>query len=103
MSASDIAATALLAVGVAVELCCAVGVLWMRDAYDRLHYSGPASTVGAAAVAAEGLATISLKAILVAALLAVANAAVTHATARAMWIRRHGRWRLPCEDDDERP
>ena len=36
----------LLAIGVAVELACCVGVLVMGDAYDKLHYLGPATIVG---------------------------------------------------------
>src|SRR5436305_1745217 len=36
----------LLALGVACELLCCVGVVVMRTTYDRLHYSGAGATVG---------------------------------------------------------
>jgi monovalent cation/proton antiporter MnhG/PhaG subunit len=90
---SDAAAAVLLAVGVLVELSCCVGVLLMRDAYDKLHYTGPAAILGPAAVAAaivirEGVGQAGIKAVLVALLLIVANPVLAHATGRALYIRQ---------------
>jgi monovalent cation/proton antiporter MnhG/PhaG subunit len=64
----------------------------MRNVYDRLHYTGPAATVGPAAVAAavvleESFSSAGVKAIMVALVLAAANPVVVHATARAVWSR----------------
>jgi len=83
----------LLAIGVIVELACCIGVLVMGDAYDKLHYLGPATIVGpvciaAAIVAQEAFDQAGVKSLLTAALLIVAGPVLTHATARAMSIRR---------------
>ena len=40
MSTSHVIATVLLGVGVLLELFAVLGVVVMRDAYDRLHYVG---------------------------------------------------------------
>jgi monovalent cation/proton antiporter MnhG/PhaG subunit len=84
---------ALLAFGVVVELACCVGVLVMGDAYDKLHYLGPATIVGpvcisAAIVVRESLDQAGVKSLLTAGLLIVAGPVLTHATARAMSIRQ---------------
>ena len=83
----------LLVLGVAIELACCVGVLVMGDAYDKLHYLGPATTLGpvciaGAVVAREALGQAGVKSILTAALLVVAGPVLAHATARAMSIRQ---------------
>ena len=51
MTAREVAVAVLLTLGVATELVCCVGVLAMRGAYDKLHYTAPATTVGALAIA----------------------------------------------------
>jgi len=83
----------LLAIGVAVELACCIGVLVMGDAYDKLHYLGPATIVGPVCIAAaivtqESLDQAGVKSLLTAGLLIVAGPVLTHATARAMSIRQ---------------
>ena len=93
MNLSSIGIVALLVVGVAIELACCVGVLVMRDAHDKLHYIGPAAILGPIAVAGaivlrESLSQPGVKAILTALLLIVANPVLTHATGRALYIRR---------------
>jgi len=93
MSPSTIAVVILLVVGVGIELACCIGVLVMRDAHDKLHYIGPAAILGPIAVAGaivirESLSQAGVKAIITAALLIVANPVLTHATARALYIRR---------------
>jgi multicomponent Na+:H+ antiporter subunit G len=84
----DAIATALLVAGVAVELLACAGVVLMRDALDRLHYTG-AGTVAALLVAAAVLvrASFSLigdKAILLAAFVLVTAPVLTHFTAQAI-------------------
>ncbi len=106
MSATDAAATALLAVGVLAVLVSVVGVLVMRDPYDRLHYTGPANTVAPIAIAAaaalsEGLTAASLKAGLICAIVLFTSPLLVHATARAGRVREHGRW-LVRDAEEER-
>jgi len=93
MTASSIAVAILLSFGVAVELCCCVGVLVMDDAFDKLHYLGPATIVGPGAIAAaivvrESFSQAGVKALLVVGLLIVASPILSHATARALYIRQ---------------
>ena len=98
----------LLGVGVASVLLSCLGVLVMRDALDRLHFTAPAGTIAPVVVAVavlveEPLSSAGIKAVLVAVLIVVTTPVLSHATARAARIREHGRWRmLPRElRDDE--
>jgi len=93
MSASSVAVAVLVGLGVVIELGCCIGVLVMDDAYDKLHYLGPAAIVGplfiaAAVVVAEALSQAGIKALLTAVLLIVASPVLSHATARALYIRQ---------------
>jgi monovalent cation/proton antiporter MnhG/PhaG subunit len=97
LSASGVLAGALLVLGVLVCLGSSLGVLVMRDAYDRLHFTGPANTVGAAAVGAaviveQGLSAASVKVGLILVIVGFTNPLLVHATARAGRIREHGHW-----------
>jgi monovalent cation/proton antiporter MnhG/PhaG subunit len=78
----------LLALGVALELVCCIGVVVMRTTFDRLHYAGAATTVPAFLVLAavlvrEGLSSGGLQAIAAVALMFLLNPVLTTATARA--------------------
>ena len=55
MSARTASADVLLALGVLAELLCVLGVVWMRDALDRLHFAGAGTTVGPLLVGAAVL------------------------------------------------
>lgn len=95
MKVSDIAAILLLVIGVGVVVLSCVGVLVMRNAFDRLHYVGPASIVGPVAIAAavvvkESLSQSGIKAILIAVVLLFISPVLTHATARAAYVRQFG-------------
>jgi monovalent cation/proton antiporter MnhG/PhaG subunit len=97
MSPRGLLVAALLVVGVGVTLAACVGVLVMRDAYDRLHYTAPATTIAPLAIAAaivleEQFSAAGIKALLVALALLVTNPVLTHATARAARIRQLGEW-----------
>jgi monovalent cation/proton antiporter MnhG/PhaG subunit len=99
VSARHAIAGALLAAGIAIELLSCLGALRARDAYDRLHYLGPATTLGAfliclAVLVNEGFDQAGDKALLLAAILATCGPVLTHATARAARIRAAGRWEL---------
>ena len=93
MNLPHVLSIALVSFGVAVELACCLGVLIMRDVYDKLHYTGPAAILGPLAFAAgivvtEGFSQAGIKAILVAVFLIIANPVLTHATGRAFYIRQ---------------
>ena len=88
----DLVVGALVGAGVAVQLLVCLGVVLMRDALDRLHYTG-ASTLGVAClcvavVVSESASLIGLKAILTAAFMLLTGPVVVHATARAIHLHR---------------
>lgn len=89
MSGEQLAAQVLLWIGVASEVVCCVGVLWMRDVFDRLHYASagsglPPLLIGAAvALAGVGTASGTVEATTAGAVVVLAGPVVTHATARA--------------------
>jgi monovalent cation/proton antiporter MnhG/PhaG subunit len=96
----------LLAFGVGVTLLSCLGVLVMRDPYDRLHYTGPAAVLAPVAIAAavvleEQLSAAGIKALLIALVLVVTNPVLGHATARAARIRQFGEWRVREEERNE--
>jgi multicomponent Na+:H+ antiporter subunit G len=98
VSLSEGVAFTLLSLGGLVELLSIVGVLAMPHVYDRLHFLGPATTVGPILVAGAVLARESLShqgivAVLVALFLWVSGAVLTHATARAARVGELGDWR----------
>jgi monovalent cation/proton antiporter MnhG/PhaG subunit len=97
VSATDAIVYALLASGVAVELIACVGVIVMRDTYDRIHFLAPTSLgamlIAAAVWVSEGPSIIALKATLIAAFLLVGSPALAHVMARAARIHELGDWR----------
>lgn len=103
MNPRSLAVAVLLTVGVGVELACCLGVLVMRGAYDKLHYTAPATTIGSLAIALavvveESLSQAGIKALLIFATLLAANPVLTHATARAARVRQLGRWQPDAGD-----
>ena len=103
MSLRELAVGGLLLVGVAVTLLSCLGVLLMRDAFDRLHYTTPAATIAPVTIAAavvleERLSAAGIKAVLIALVLVVTNPVLGHATARAARIRQFGEWTVREED-----
>jgi monovalent cation/proton antiporter MnhG/PhaG subunit len=103
----DAVVAVLLVVGVGSVLLSCLGVLVMRDALDRLHFTAPASTIAPVALAVavlveEPLSSAGIKAVLVALLILVTTPALTHATARAARVREHGGWKpLPGEKRED--
>jgi multicomponent Na+:H+ antiporter subunit G len=103
LSPSELAVIVLLVIGVAVTWLSCLGVLLMRDAYDRLHYTGPAAVVAPVAIAAavvveERLSAAGIKALLIALVLVATNPVLGHATARAARIRELGEWTVREEE-----
>jgi monovalent cation/proton antiporter MnhG/PhaG subunit len=84
----SMAVDVLLALGVVLELLCCVGVLVMRDVFDRLHYATagttvPAFLVLAAVLVREHVSSGGLQAIAAVAILFLLNPILVTATARA--------------------
>jgi multicomponent Na+:H+ antiporter subunit G len=105
MTPRAVTGVALLVLGVGIELACCVGVLVMRGVYDKLHYTAPATTLGAFAIAGavvlrEPVVQFGIKSVLVALVLLITNPLLTHATARAARIRRFGAWTVQEEEDE---
>ncbi len=86
----------LLFGGVLMLLVCALGVLVMGSAYDRLHYASAAgwgaALIALAILVRESLSLIADKALFTAAILVVCGPVLSHATARAGRIRERGAW-----------
>ncbi len=101
---TDVLVWSLVVLGTVVQVLCVLGVLLARNPYDRLHFTGPASTIAPVAFALavivdEGPVTqAGVKSVLTALALVVLNGVLVHATARAARIREHGTWRLLPEE-----
>ena len=98
MTARDIAVDVLLAVAVAIVLASSVGVLVMRDAYQKVHYLTPAGmvapvVVGVAVLVRSGLTSDTVETGLALMFLLIFSPFLTHATVRAIRIRETGDWR----------
>jgi multisubunit Na+/H+ antiporter MnhG subunit len=94
VTARQHAENVLLALGVGCELLCALGLLVMRNALDRLHYVMASTGLGsmlivAAVVVHESFKSSGINAIVVGIVLLLGNSVLAHATARM--IRRRGR------------
>jgi multicomponent Na+:H+ antiporter subunit G len=104
LSVRHIAELLLLSMGVASSMFSAIGILAVRNFYERLHYTGPISTTGVAAIGAavlvrEGISTPSIKVVLIVLVILAMNPVLTHATARAARVRRLGQWEAQEEEN----
>ena len=104
MSGREIVADCLLGLAVAVVLGSSVGILVMRDAYQKLHYVTPAALVapiivGLAILAQSGLTENTAETALALVFIVIAGPFLTHATIRAARIRETGDWRPGCGQD----
>jgi monovalent cation/proton antiporter MnhG/PhaG subunit len=95
VSLHDLAIDVLVAAGVAGELLCCLGLVLMRNVFDRLHYAMASTTVppfliAAAVVVEEDWTQPGINALLVAVALFVINPVLATATARAARARRFG-------------
>lgn len=103
MSVPDIAVYVLLAIGLLSFLLTALGLVLIKDFYEKVHFLSPGSLIGAIAIPAavvvhEGVSQAGVKAILIAILLVWANPVISHATVRAGRIRRNEQWQ-PAEGE----
>jgi multisubunit Na+/H+ antiporter MnhG subunit len=82
----------LLALGVAAELVCCVGVLAMSGPFDRLHYAAAGTSVGpflilGAVLVREGVTSGGLETIAAVSILFLLNPTLVVATSRAArWL-----------------
>src|SRR5436853_5625761 len=97
----SVVATVLLIAGGALQVLAVLGLVVMRNAFDRLHYVGLAGygalLIGVAIVVRESFSLIGDKALFTGALLVAGGSVLAHVTARSLQIRRHGDWRHGIE------
>jgi multisubunit Na+/H+ antiporter MnhG subunit len=100
-------ATVLLVLGVILELFAVLGVVAMRDAFDRLHYVGLAGygalLIAIAILVDQSWSLIGDKALATAGLLLVIGPVMVHTTARSFRTRKRGDWREGIEKEAESP
>jgi monovalent cation/proton antiporter MnhG/PhaG subunit len=93
----------LLIAGVSVAWFSVIGLILMRDFYERLHFLAPISTLGILCITA-GIVVNELgsqggiKAVLCCVAVLVLNPVLTQATARAGRVRDFGRWTIRPEE-----
>jgi multisubunit Na+/H+ antiporter MnhG subunit len=94
----DIFSDILLGLAVLVVVGASVGVLVMRDAYQKLHFAAPAALVAPALVALavmvqHGVYEMTGESFLALLFMIVAGPFLSHATVRAIRVREKGDWR----------
>lgn len=104
MTAHPIITGILLAGAVALAFLCSLGVLVMRDALQRLHFSAAVVSISAGLIAIavwieDADAQARIKVVLIAGVLFLMNTVLTQATARAVHIHRTGHWPPRPEDN----
>lgn len=102
----QVAADALLAVAVLIVAASALGLLFMPDAFAKLHYVTPAAIVAPVFVAVailvrEGLDENSGETFLSLFFMVIAGPYLSHATIRAIRVRQRGDWRMRPADRDK--
>ncbi len=102
--ARDIVADILLVMAVAVVIGASLGVLVMRDPYQKLHFVTPAALVAPVLVALAVLVQMGLyentgETWLALLFMVIAGPFLSHATIRAIRIREKGDWRLGREGE----
>lgn len=103
MTGRDVAADVLLGLAVSVVLISSLGVLVMRDVYQKPHLVTPISLIAPALVAVavlvqQGYSENTVETWLALLFLFVAGPFLTHATIRAARIRETEDWRRRCDD-----
>jgi multicomponent Na+:H+ antiporter subunit G len=97
VNAHDLVIDVLVAAGVVGELLCCVGLVVMRDVFDRIHFAMASTTIppfliAAAVLVEEDWTQPGINALVIAAVLFLVNPMVAHATARAARARRLGQF-----------
>ncbi len=94
----ELAADVFLGLAAAIVAVSSVGVLMMRDAYQKLHFAGPVVVVSPVLVTVAvwlhaGNTATTLEAMLALLFVITAGPVLTHATVRAARVRETGDWR----------
>jgi multicomponent Na+:H+ antiporter subunit G len=108
VTAQQVLADILLGLAVAIVLASSVGILVMRDPYQKLHYVTPVAVlaplaVGLAVLAQSGWSVNSAQAWLAVLFMLIGGPFLSHATIRAARIREHGDWRPGARPGETRP
>ncbi|HEU5392079.1 MAG TPA: monovalent cation/H(+) antiporter subunit G [Streptosporangiaceae bacterium] len=103
MIARDVVAYLLLGLAVLVVAGAGLGILLMRDAYQKLHFVTPAALVAPilvtlALLVRSGLNENTGETCLALVFLIVAGPYLSHATMRAIRVREKGDWRPEKEN-----
>jgi multisubunit Na+/H+ antiporter MnhG subunit len=102
----EVTALVLLIAGGILQVLAVIGMLVMRDVYDRLHYIGLAAfgafLIAVAIVFRESFSLIGDKALLVGLVLIVTGPILVQTTVRSFLIREHGDWRAKIPESAER-
>ena len=105
MSFSHIAVTVLLIAGVTLQLFAVLGMVVMRNVFDRLHYVGLAGygalLIGISILVRESWSLIGNKALATGAVLVFVGPVLVHTTARSLLTRERGDWREAIEREVE--
>jgi multisubunit Na+/H+ antiporter MnhG subunit len=103
----SVVTTVLLVAGCSLEVLAVLGLVVMRDVYDRLHYVGLAGygalLIAGAIVVRESFSLIGDKALATGAVLVLLGAVLVHGTARSLRVRQHGDWRADIEEHRDEP
>jgi monovalent cation/proton antiporter MnhG/PhaG subunit len=107
VNAGTVATDVLLVLAAGLVLACSIGVLVMRDVYQRVHFVGPISMVAPILVALavtirSGWNQNTGETWLAIIFLVIASPYLSHATIRAARIRDRGDWRV-LDDEPGRP
>jgi multicomponent Na+:H+ antiporter subunit G len=94
----DVFSDILLGLTVLDVVVCSIGVLFMRDPYQKLHYVTPAALIAPALVALalmvqHGVYAMTGESFLTLLFMIIAGPFISHATIRAIRIREKGDWR----------
>jgi multicomponent Na+:H+ antiporter subunit G len=101
--ARDVVAYLLLGLAVLVVAGASLGILLMRDAYQKLHFVTPAALVAPvlvtlAVLVRNGLDENTGETCLALVFLVIAGPYLSHATMRAIRVREKGDWRPGKEE-----
>lgn len=103
MTVRDVIVDVLLGLAVVLVLASSLGVLVMRDVYQKLHFVTPVGLIAPVLVAVavlvqQGYSENTVQTWLALLFLIIAGPFLTHATIRAARIRETGDWRLSSDD-----
>lgn len=105
MNAAHVIATVLLIAGVVLQLFAVLGLVVMRDTFDRLHYVGlsgyGAVLIAIAILVRESFSLIGDKALATGGVLLLVGPVLVHTTVRSFRTRQRGDWRDGIEDEVE--